>query len=631
MYLSRIAAFLLLSLSLFYLAGTSFAMTEEEKSFLLMYFKEEELQIVSTTRSLKSITRIAENVEVVTKEDIELMNAHTLGDVLNAVNGVQISFGGGSPGSSAFLQIQGSRGDHVVVLVDGVRINDISGGFADASLIPVQMIDKVEVIKGPASSVWGSSLGGIVNVITKTPAGDGTHGMISGSYGESNTGDFRAEVSGKKDRIGYYLYAGMLQTDGLTTHNASSRNSLYAKLSYDLSKDTVATYSLFYNKAQNQSGDFEAYGLRFDTRDEVLLSSLGVKSRLSDTTSIDVSVRAEQKLSPGTTTDLFAGTVTPSNLRDNKYGASAKVEFRQGIHSLVFGGDYDLYRTKGTFSGDTTFDEHIAAVYLNDTISLGRLTVIPGLRFDSVDVDDTSLKENTLSPSLGATYEIADKTILRGVVARGFNVPAVAFLFADPTFLFVKNPDLKLEEVWSYQVGLETGALKYFWLKASGFRHDIRDAITREDISVDEGTWTYVNKDRVRRQGFEAAVKSLPLYNFTLSAAASFINTENPDTGEEIKGNPTYTYDIGLQYDDRKSFRALLRGHYIWWNSVGDDNAKYSSFIFDINAVKTLYKGGSYTAEAFLTVHNLFDGSQYWLENYKNAGRWIEAGLRVKL
>jgi vitamin B12 transporter len=625
---TALVLFLILILSPF--STPAFAISEEEKSFLLMYFKEEEIQVISATRSLKSISRVAENVEVVTKEDIELMNAHTLGDVLNTVNGVQVSFGGTSPGSSGTaLQIQGSGFEHVLVLVDGVRVNDIAGGVADASLIPVQMIEKVEVIKGPASSVWGSSLGGIVNIITKTPGGDGTHGMISGAYGERNTGDFRAEVNGKNKGIGYYLYVGRLQTDGFAPREASSRNSLYAKFSYDFSKDTIATFNILYNKAENESGDFEAFGFRVDTKDELVLSSLSLKSRLSDAVSIDVSARASQKLSSGTITDIIAGTVAPSDTHDNKYGASAKLDYRQGIHSLVFGVDYDLYRTKATFLGENRFDEHIAAGYLNDTIALGKLSIIPGLRFDSVDVDGTSLKENALSPSLGITCEIARKTVIRGVVARGFNIPAVAALFADSTF-FVRNPDLKLEKVWSYQIGVETGALNYFWVKASGFRHDIRDAITREDVSAADGTWTLVNKARARRQGVEAELRTLPVYNFTLSAAASYISTKDRETGETIRGNPEYTYDIGLQYDDKKSFRALVNGRYIWWNSPEDVNAKYSSFIFDVNAIKTLYKSTCYAADAFLTVHNLFDGSQYWIENYKNAGRWIEAGLRVK-
>lgn len=629
---SRFTLAFMLSLILSQFSSTAFAISEEERNFLLMYFKEEEIEIISATRSLKSISRVAENVEVVTKDDIELMNAHTLADVLNTINGVQVAFGGGSPGSSATVFIQGSNIEQVVVFVDGVRINDTGGGVADASLIPVQMIDKVEVIKGPASSVWGSSLGGIVNVITKRPESvDGLHGMIAGSYGERNTGDFRAELSGRKDKLGYYFYTGRLQTDGLVPRDENFRNSLYTKLSYDFSKDTTATFTLLYNKAQNQSGDFEAFGFRIDTQDELLLSSLGVRSRLSDVLSIDVSARAEQKLSSAEITDLIAGIITPSSTRDNKYGGSAKAEYRQGIHSVVFGGDYDFFRVNGTFSGQASFDEHIAAAYLNDTITIGKLTVIPGLRFDSVDVENTSLKEDAFSPSLGATYEIADKTILRGVVANGFNVPAVGDLFQDPIFKFVKNPDLKLEKVWSYQIGVETGALKYFWLKASGFRHDVKDAITREDISVEEGTWTFVNKARVRRQGFEAAIRTVPVYNFTLSAAASYIHSEDRETGEEIRGNPTYTYDVGLQYDDKKSFRALLKGRYVWWDATEDANAKYNGFIFDFNAIKTIYKSNSYNAEAFVTVHNLFDGSQYWLDNYRNARRWIEAGLRMKL
>jgi vitamin B12 transporter len=630
MSFSKIAFVLSLIFILSPFSTPAFAMSEEEKSFLLMYFKEEEIQVISATRSLKSISRVAENVEVVTKEDIELMNAHTLADVLNNVNGVQVSFTGTSPGSSAILQVQGSSFEHVLVLVDGVRINDVSGGIADVSLIPVQMIDKVEVIKGPTSSVWGSSLGGIVNVITKAPAGDGTHGMVSGAYGERNTGDFRAEVNGKKNGIGYYLYAGRLQTDGFRPREADSRNSLYAKLSYDFSKDTIAIFNILYNKAQNESGDFEDFGLRVDTKDELMLSSLSLKSRLSDAVSLDVSARASQKLSGATTTDIIAGTITPSDSHDNKYGASAKLEYRQGIHSVVFGADYDLYQTKASFLGEDRFDEHISAVYLNDTFALGKLSIIPGIRLDSIDIGNTSLKETALSPSLGATYEFARKTIIRGVVASGFNTPAVADLFADSIF-FVKNPDLKLEKVWSYQIGVETGAMKYVWVKASGFRHDVRDAITREDISVADGTWTFVNKAKVRRQGIEVEMKTMPIYNFTLSAATSYIHTEDRETGEEIRGNPTYTYDIGLQYDDKRSFRALLKGHYIWWNSTEDMNAKYSSFIFDVNAIKTLCKSSQYTAEAFLTVHNLFDGAQYWLTNYKNAGRWIEVGVRVKL
>ena len=90
---TKILIFSFFTLYIFLLSSTVYAQTEEEKKFLLMYFKEEELEVISATRSLQSITRVAENIEVVTAADadIELMGAHTVGDVLNRINGGRLS------------------------------------------------------------------------------------------------------------------------------------------------------------------------------------------------------------------------------------------------------------------------------------------------------------------------------------------------------------------------------------------------------------------------------------------------------------------------------------------------------------------------------------------------------------
>lgn len=618
----------LLSILLIILSTVNaFAISEAEKTFLSMYFKEEELVVLSATRSLKSITRVAENVEVVTKDDIELMNAHTLVDVLNTINGVAIGFAGSSIGSAGSPQIQGSRMDHVIILVDGVNINDIPGGVAPTEFIPVQMIEKVEVIKGPASSVWGSSLGGIINVITKMPiSGSRPEGTVSGSYGKKDTADVRAELSGTTGGLGYYLFAGRLQTDGLRPRDSSWHNSIYSKFTYDFSKDTSANLSLFYNRSIEAGGDFDSLGYRYDSKYDFFISSLSVKSRLSDSLSVEVAGRMLSKTALGLFTDLASSSVTEIPGEDKKYGGSIKFDLKQGAHTFVFGGDYDHLRTK--FS-TLTVGENIAALYVNDSIHFGKLTVIPGLRFDNIDIKDASMSESILSPSLGATYEIAEKTLLRAVVAKGFSAPPIFNILSD-SLDFRKNPNLKTEKVWSYQAGIETGALEYLWMKVSGFRHDVRDAMVREDISVDEGTWSMVNKSRVRRQGAEVEVRTLPFYNFTLKAAASYIHTEDLETGETVQNNPSYTYNVGLQYDDKKTFRALLSGYHVWWNATPDMNAKYNAVIVDLNLTKKLYKKETTSVEAFMTGHNLFNGSSYWLEYYKNANRWVEAGIRVK-
>jgi len=140
----------------------------------------------------------------------------------------------GGPGTPSTARIQGSGFEHALVLIDGVKLNNLSDNAADIAAIPVQYIERMEIIKGPASSSWGSSLGGVVNVITKN-AGNaaGMEGSLSGSFGEKSTGDYRAELSGKKGDAGYYLYAGNLDSEGLTSNTHYDVGSLYTKLRWN--------------------------------------------------------------------------------------------------------------------------------------------------------------------------------------------------------------------------------------------------------------------------------------------------------------------------------------------------------------------------------------------------------------
>src|SRR4030067_2072965 len=194
-------------LIIFSFCHPAYAQIEEEMKILRMFYKEEEL-VVTPTRYPKPISQVAENVTIITAEQIESMNAHTLTDVLNTIPGIQVDMRGGL-GSVANARIQGSEFRHALVMIDGVTLNNLSDSFADISAIPVQIIERIEIIKGPASSSWGSSLGGGINIITKAPAQEKkVEGILSASYGERNTGDYRGEIAGKIGDFGYYVYGG---------------------------------------------------------------------------------------------------------------------------------------------------------------------------------------------------------------------------------------------------------------------------------------------------------------------------------------------------------------------------------------------------------------------------------------
>lgn len=153
---------------------------EQEKAFISMFSDQ---SAVSATRSSKPLSQTPENITVVTAEDIKLSGAHTLAQVLNNVTGVQVLTTGG-PGNTATVLLQGSIDRQVTVVIDGAIINNLSDNTVDISTIPVQDIERIEIIKGPASSSWGSALGGVINIITKSA--DTTKkvkGVISSSWG----------------------------------------------------------------------------------------------------------------------------------------------------------------------------------------------------------------------------------------------------------------------------------------------------------------------------------------------------------------------------------------------------------------------------------------------------------------
>jgi vitamin B12 transporter len=147
---------------------------------------------------------------------------------------------------------------------------------------------------------------------------------------------------------------------------------------------------------------------------------------------------------------------------------------------------------------------------------------------------------------------------------------------------------------------------------------------------LSERSFIAVNSERQRREGFEVEMRTIPVHNFSISAGATFTDATNRDTGKVLKNIPRYTYDVGLHFNDKKSFRVLLKGHYIWWNANSDLNARYTAMIWDLNLNKKILSRKGKNTEVFLTAHNIFNGSQFLQDVFRNPERWMEAGIRIK-
>ncbi|MRR35297.1 TonB-dependent receptor [bacterium] len=573
--------------------------TDSDRELLELYYEPHDLTVTSTTRSPRPISRSAENITVITAEQIEAMNAHTLADILTTVPGVQVA-GNTAPGAPTLTEFAGATTRFIQILIDGVPIDNESDSYAAPGMVPVQIIERVEVLKGPASSNWGSSLGGIVNVITKEPA---IHAPFSGaasfSGGENGTRDGRGELSGTVGRLGYYLSGGNLQSNGFHPFNATENNNAYAKLRWNLADKGSLRLTFNSMETAPQVGLISYAGFSDRLKLRILQSTLSLDYSLTDRLSFNALIKGTRFDYNEYLDDISTGARLAAITNDEKTaGGAAILTWRQGLHTLTGGIEFDHGQAKNPiFNINATNDKW--GFFLNDTIAWERLTITPAVRYDI-----TSHTGDFFSPSLGATLNITDKTLLRAYAARGYNLPYLAAGYATR------------DVGWTVQAGLETTDIPFLWLKGTWFRNEFKE----------QGNTV----TRTLREGFEIGVRTAPLFNTWLSADYVFTDAENLTTDTELDGVARQTWDLGLHYDDRERFRGSLIGYYRDWNTPSSWGGQYDNFIWDLNLGWRFYRKGNTEAELFATGHNLFDGRQYHDEIFKNPDRWFEGGLRIK-
>lgn len=576
------------------------AASDEDLQTLGMYYKTDDL-VVSATRNPKPLSQAAENITIVTAAEIEMMGAHTLVDVLANVSGIQASDMGG-PGLFNQFLIQGANANHILVMLDGVTLNLMGTPFVDISGFPIQIIDHIEIVKGPGSSSWGSALGGVINIVTKSPlVGEKAGGTLSFSGGEKGTRDSRGEASGTIGPIGYYLYAGNLTSQGFRPDTAVDQNDIYAKLRWEFPERGSLLFTIGYDRGIAGEGEFPSPDNLYRFRRRYFLSTLSFNYPLSDKIDLDISLRTTYKKVQEFT---ITGSPDESKIHETSDGGSAKLTWRGGINTLAVGADFDHLDIRD-FSFHLLSDKY--GLFLNDTLAIGDLSITPGIRYDRMKpVGDF------YSPSLGVAWNPTEKVTLRAYGAHGYSLPLLCPVF---------NPFPTQQQVTTVQAGVETTYIPWLWLKSTFFWNQL------SDVQEYDSNWNIVLKKQLK-QGVEVEGKTVPIFNTSLSAGYTFIDTKDRETGETLSGVPRQLVKLGLHYDDNKSFRGTLLGRFGWLNSPEELNGKYHTIIWDLNLAKKVFKRHDTEIELFSNVHNLFNGAQYNREEWKNARRWVEGGIR---
>jgi vitamin B12 transporter len=536
---------------------------------------------VTATRIATPAQNIPAGVTVITQRDIKARGYTTLAQALAAVPGLGIVQSGG-PGSEASVFIRGAGSEDVLVLIDGVPANDPAdpnGAFNFGEDL-LDDIDRIEIIRGPMSGLYGSNaVGGVINLITRQGAGK-PQAEISLASGLPAQAEGNAVVSGSTGRFDYALSGGIVEQSGFDATArrlavyAGHRDPFRAKsgnlnLGYTPLPGTRVYVIL---RARDTDSAYPDLGYPiFDDPDEYaydsnLFGKIGVKSAL---------------LNGALTTEFFVARIIDdrrySNLldgndpnfasaNDHYHGYRTDVQWNNTLHipagdasALTFGVEYinDTAKENVNESGFTenvNASQHSLAGHAGlQTTVANRLTLTAALRDDAV-----SSFGNALTGRIGAVLAVPELDLdLKSSYGTSFLAPSLFDLYGVDNFGYVGNPNLKAEHGAGYEAGAEF-LLPYADVTVTYFASNIHDLITTTpDFSSEE------NLGRTKFAGVESEVVLTPATWLTADLTYTYTRAQDADTGAELLRRPQNAATATLSIAPTPAIRIVPQVQYI--------------------------------------------------------------------
>jgi vitamin B12 transporter len=584
--------------------------------------------IITANRVSSKQSHSAENVIVFTAEEIRNSNARDLTEVLMSIPSIDVQLNG-QFGQSTSLSINGSNARQVLLLIDGIPFNTQLSGQANPTQIPINHIKQVEIIKGASSSVWGSSLGGVVNVITKDTGNPLKPAVtLDTSYGEFATFNQSFAVAGAAKQIGYFVSGSYLNTDGPQSISDTEESKLFTKVNIPFGEKTDLTTFFGLNKADTRyalatSSTFSAqpyqtsYGqINLNTKTDLTDLNLALKFNHQDITS--------------DTVNRSTGLVTFSTKSKNFYRGISLLTNTDldAFGELVIGSDFDWHTLKSNNYLTESKTIGMQAPFANHTFSIKNLQIVSSLRYDHNDEFGSQT-----SPGLGLIYHFNDtsNTRVRSKISRAFNAPPLLWIYNyDPVFRVGPNPDLKAERSTVAELGLETHLWDKLDLDISVYRAHVKDAIAL--LYSDNNVYIQDNFRKFRRQGVELLLNYAMTDNVSLYGSAGFNDVKNRETGERVRnfGMTRHKFTFGAKYQMPRGLNVHLYGYYKRWASPASAQSNDRKPIFDLKISKEFQEIVSgVNLETYLNIYNL-GNSKYWSNSaFPLPKRYIEGGLSL--
>lgn len=605
--------------------------------------------VVTATRTEAKMKDVPASVSIVTAKEIKESGANNMGDVLKKVNGLFIVdlYGNGSDIRIGLRGFQGvNANQNVQVQMDGIPVND-QGQFVNTALgnINLDNVERIEVVRGPASALYGSnSIGGVINIITKKGSLDGktTTTVKTGSY---KGWDYAVGHSGQQNNLSYsFTYRGQ-QGDGYRKNSDYDNKLFHSRFDVDLGDKNNIELIVDHNKRdfgypgtltqaeynrdpRRASTPYDRKSIKEDRiaaiykaqiEPNVSLTNKIFYSKVNQNQRFDLDIPPKNEFifhltdSEGKTYGMESQVNFKTNLWGNEHDIIAGVLYKK--EKLIKDFFYEVVGVPGA-TKNNTLDRKTTAFYVQDQLKVSsRTSLTIGLRHDKFDFDYSDHKNSSQnyststdawSPKMALNYKISEKTSAYASISRAFKPPS------DPKLIYSNR--LEPEKAWNYEVGVKSSPTKKISYSLAGYRMNIDNLVVLDPVDLVSNR----NAGEAHHQGIEFETEyqmdsrwsAVLNYNYVQAKYDKYSYEDDYGNlqianGKHIEEVPRQMLVTGLRYDDKQKFQGNLSLRWVDKQYMDAMNtAELPSYaVVDVGMRQKLDKDTILS----LNVYNLFD------------------------
>ncbi|MDY6853657.1 MAG: TonB-dependent receptor [Thermodesulfobacteriota bacterium] len=592
--------------------------------------------VVTATRISTSIQEVGSSVTVISKDEIEAKGLHTVQEVLKGTVGLDVTNTGG-PGQTSRIFLRGANSYHTLVLIDGVEMNDPTGinrGFNFANLT-AENIDRIEVIRGPQSVLYGAdAMGGVINIITKRGKGE-MEFYLGGEGGPHNTWKEFGGFNTTSEKWGVTMEVSHISSDGFSAADEDlpgnreddgwENGSASASLDLSINKDIDLT---LITRVWDGRTDLDNGGGPYQDQEDYSVDEQKIFTRIESRMSF-IDDKWEQTFSHGFgdhkrdyNNDPWSGDYTFD-------GAKHEVSWQHNLYlyeenTLSFGIEYEQEK----LDNHSNLDESVYtySFFIQDQIKLrnSSFTTV-GLRYDDHEQFGGETTFRITQSYLVKQWD----TQFRYSYGTGFRAPSLSELYyVNPWGGPGGNPDLDPESSIGWDIGVEQSLLKsQLIVGAAYFQNDFEDLI--------EWNNGYENLDKAKTKGVESFVEVSPQNDLSIRLNYTYTDSED-DEGDSLLRRPLHKAGLNTLYYFTQNGTLNLGILYVgerddsYWDSMA-----FSSMDVVTDDYIVVNLAGSYNIsdsfQILARIENLFDEDYYEAYGYGTAGFSTYIGMKVTL